>query len=442
MQDNGVTDASAIPSATDKQQPSYHEKYQLIRQRSRHLCQPLEIADHELQAAPFTSPAKWHLAHTSWFFETFILKNLKNYQVFHKDFEYLFNSYYNGVGKQYPRQQRGLMSRPSLQEILNYRDHVDHHMQIWINQNQDQENIDLLELGCHHEQQHQELLLTDLLYCWSLNPLSPTYVAQPIQKPKLEQQCWIDFPAGVYLIGKDGEGFRFDNEQPHHKHWLNTFQLSNNPVTNREYLEFINDLGYQRPELWLSDGWTWVQEQKITAPLYWQQQESQWWTYGFNGKQALQLDDLVRHISFYEADAYARWCGLRLPTEFEWEVASSLVGNIDSGLFIENSGLITENDDNLIPKQTATNYKEIITNQPINQLFGSTWEWTSSPYQAYPGYQAANGAVGEYNGKFMCNQMVLRGGSCLTPRTHIRATYRNFFYPHERWQMTGIRLAK
>lgn len=398
--------------------------YHAIRQTTLALCAPLEPADHELQAAAFTSPAKWHLAHTTWFFETFILMpNLKGYRPFNPLFEQLFNSYYNGIGKPFPRDKRGLLSRPSLGEVLRYRLWVDEAMQALL---ADTSLWPLIELGLNHEQQHQELLLTDVQYCWSVNPLAPAYAA-PMNETKFTHQeiSWHEFGGGIHSIGCQGNGFSFDNEGPRHSVLVSDGAIANRLITTREYLEFMADDGYQRPDLWLADGWAWVQQNAIEAPLYWRETHDGWRRFSLHGDQPLALDNPVTHVSFYEADAYARWAGARLPTEAEWELVASkqaVVGGFQESAYWYPQGAVND--------------------QSLQQLFGETWQWTSSTYQAYPKYKPAAGAVGEYNGKFMCNQMVLRGASCLTPVAHARASYRNFFYPHERWQFTGIRLAR
>ena len=408
------------------------EQYDRVRQQTLNLCRPLQTADYELQAAEFTSPAKWHLAHTSWFFETFLLKpNLKGYQEFYPQFGHLFNSYYNGIGQPYPRAKRGLLSRPSLDDVLNYRHHVDQQMSLLM---ADESLQPLIELGLNHEQQHQELLLTDLLYCWSVNPMQPVYQALPSPVAKTESPIndWLSFDGGIYRIGhKTSNGFAFDNEGPRHDVLLQDFSLAKRLVTNREYLEFINAGGYQQPEFWLSDGWAWVQREGIVAPLYWKNIEQEWQQFSLNGQRAIELDAPVTHVSFFEADAYARWAGARLATEAEWEV-SARQADATQGHFAD-AGRFS-------PRPVGLS--GVTQNNGLQQQFGDCWEWTASPYQPYPGYVPAAGAVGEYNGKFMCNQMVLRGGSCVTPAGHVRPTYRNFFYPHERWQFTGIRLAR
>ena len=421
---------------------SLRQYYQRIRQQSLKLCNDLEIEDFELQADAFVSPTKWHLAHTSWFFETFILKNIPDYQVFHPQFEYLFNSYYNTVGKQYPRDKRGLMSRPTVQEVKAYRQYVDHKLLALIDSEVDvsKTHIDLVILGLNHEQQHQELMLTDLKYNLSFNPLYPIYAKAKFPKdqaPDSEQSNaitplkFIEFGGGIYNFGKKGDGFSFDNEIPRHQALINDFRLANRLVTNAEFCQFIDDGGYQDPQYWLADGWAWVQNNKLEGPLYWQLEsedakQPQRYEFRLTGYGQLHPEQPVTHVSFYEADAYARWAGKRLPSEYEWEVASKK-RNIE-GTFVESQSfhpLVVKSSD-----------------EGMQQLFGDCWQWTQSSYAPYPGFKTPAGAVGEYNGKFMCNQMVLRGGSCATPKDHLRLTYRNFFYPQDRWQFTGIRLAE
>ncbi len=411
------------------------QRYQAVRHRSEQLCDPLEIEDYGLQSMPDASPPKWHLAHTTWFFETFLLiPYLDGYAPFHPRYGYLFNSYYEALGARHPRPQRGLLSRPTVQEVYDYRVYVDDAIQTLladIRLNLDQTH--LLELGIHHEQQHQELLLTDLKHALALNPLCPAYrdeLATP-ELPGLKPSSvsgslgWVDYEGGLHEIGAAAPGFCFDNEQPRHCTYLQDFSLADRLVTNGEYLAFIDAGGYQTPEYWLAEGWMLVQSEQWQVPLYWQSAAGHWWEMTLGGLQSLRLDAPVCHVSFYEADAYARWAGARLPTEAEWEIAAQEMPI--QGNFVEQ--------DYLHPIAAPS------TQRPA-QLFGDVWEWTQSAYSPYPGFRTASGAVGEYNGKFMCNQMVLRGGSCATPQDHIRASYRNFFYPAARWQFSGIRLAR
>ena len=421
-------------------------KFQQVRRVSEWQCEPLLIEDYGLQAMPETSPAKWHLAHTSWFFETFLLKaHLQNYKPLNPQYEYLFNSYYNGVGAQYPRPQRGLLSRPSVDDVYAYRHYVNEAMLELLSNEKlcTDEVINKIMLGCHHEQQHQELFFTDLKYSWFQNPLYPVY-SQLSQKEtqvsseKLnKQKDWVEIPSGLYEIGfqkdKDSslfDDFSFDNELPKHKQYLQDVSVSKYLVTNAEYLMFMTDDGYKRSELWLSDGWAALQKSKSKhSPLYWVEQGEQWFEYSLQGLRPLNLEQPVCHLSAYEADAYARWKGCRLPTEFEWEVfaSQSVVEKSDSvvGQFLESE---------LFHPSAELENTEV--------AMGKLWQWTSSAYSPYPGYKAAAGAIGEYNGKFMCNQLVLRGGSCVTSKSHYRHSYRNFFYPPDQWQFSGLRLAK
>jgi ergothioneine biosynthesis protein EgtB len=393
--------------------------YQLIRAKSTSLIADLSPEDCSLQASDFVSPAKWHLAHTTWFFETFILlPNVLGYQVFHPDFQVLFNSYYNGVGEQFSRPKRHLLSRPSLQKVLEYRQFVDVAIKkMLVNSSKKIETLILL--GLHHEQQHQELLLMDLKYCFFQNPLYPRYVpgiSMPEKRPQALSQerhdspiKFISFESTLTDVGTqfDEQDFCFDNETPQHQAYVQPYQLADRLVTNGEYLQFIESDGYQDASLWLSDGWAWLRGKNTEklAPLYWVKKQDQWFEFGLHGLQLLDLSKPVIHVNFYEAYAYAQWAGGRLPTEFEWEHA--------------------------IKHQV----------QNFTQIQDQAWQWTQSAYQPYPGFIKPQGAVGEYNGKFMCNQMVLRGGSQLTPKAHARFTYRNFFYPQDQWPMTGIRLA-
>jgi ergothioneine biosynthesis protein EgtB len=405
------------------------QRYQTIRQTTERLSAPLTPEDCVVQSMPDCSPAKWHLAHTSWFFETFVLEGAA-YRPFHPQFRTLFNSYYQTVGAQYSRPHRELLTRPTLAEVLNYRHYVDKHLlQLLAAPSALAQNLfDIIELGLQHEQQHQELLLTDIKHLFSFNPLHPAYqTVPPTMAAQSSSLRWLCYEEGLSWIGHSGEGFCFDNEQPRHRIFLEAFELASRLVTNREYLEFIQDGGYERPQLWLSDGWQTVQEQGWCAPLYWQQMDGQWFAHTLNGFRELKLDEPVCHISCYEADAYARWAGGRLPREAEWECAAAELAT--EGNFVESG---------LLHPAPATSE---VDNAPA-QMFGDVWEWTQSAYSAYPGYQPSAGALGEYNGKFMCNQLVLRGGSCVTPQAHIRASYRNFFPPAARWQFSGVRLAR
>lgn len=374
------------------------------------------------------SPSKWHLAHTSWFFETFVLEvHNSNYSAFDPDYRVLFNSYYNSVGEQYSRPHRGLLTRPSLEEVYSYRDHIDYHMSIIFDQNPDRGLLETIEIGLHHEQQHQELLLMDIKHLFSCNPLSPEYMAQTETPKRVAKTLrFHDFPGGNVQIGAEGEAFSFDNERPCHPQILQEYALASRPITNFEFLEFIQDGAYGNPLLWLADGWATLREFSWEAPMYWRKIENKWFEFTLTGLHELVLQAPVVHISYYEADAYARWANARLPTEVEWESAardSSTTGNFVENLYLQ--------------PQPSDDKKSHLT-----QLFGDVWEWTMSPYIPYPGYQAPIGAIGEYNGKFMSGQVVLRGGCCVTPADHIRKTYRNFFYPANRWQFGGIRLAR
>jgi ergothioneine biosynthesis protein EgtB len=409
--------------------------YLAVRRRTEAIAAPLSAEDCALQSMADASPVKWHLAHTSWFFETFMLESaLPGYRHFHPQFRVLFNSYYNAVGEKHPRPERGMLSRPALAQVLAYRKHVDRHMQQLLAEGEalPAEVAARLALGLNHEQQHQELMLTDLKHLLSRNPLRPAYVEQNTQADTAlaatVELGWHKRPAGLYEIGHTGEGFAFDNEAPRHKVWLNAFALASRAVTNGEYLAFMQDGGYRRPELWLAEGWDQINTLGWRAPLYWEQHDGEWRQFTLHGMQPLQLDQPVHHISLFESDAYAQWCGARLPTEFEWEVVARdapLAGN-----FLEQQ--------RLQPSAAPTP----VDGAHPSQLYGDVWEWTRSAYAPYPGFKPAPGAIGEYNGKFMANQFVLRGGSCVTPQTHIRSTYRNFFPAAARWQFSGLRLAR
>jgi ergothioneine biosynthesis protein EgtB len=382
---------------------------------------------------PDASPVKWHLAHTSWFFETFVLASHSDgYREFDPSFRILFNSYYNAVGDRHPRPQRGLLSRPSRAQVMDYRAHVDAAMLALLGYGPPLPAgvAALVELGTHHEQQHQELILTDVLHLLAHHPSAPAYAAPMPAQPNAAAPCaplrWVAFDGGLAEIGDDGERFAFDNERPRHRVYLEPFALASRPVTNADVLAFIADGGYRRPELWLSEGWDWVAREGIEAPLYWRHRTGGAWTqFSLRGNRALELAAPACHLSYYEADALARWAGARLPTEAEWERAAReqpIRGNLQEQRV-------------LLPRDAEAT-------GPLAQLYGDVWEWTASAYSPYPGFRVAEGAVGEYNGKFMCNQFVLRGGSFATPCSHLRATYRNFFPAATRWQFTGARLAR
>jgi ergothioneine biosynthesis protein EgtB len=421
-----MTSSTSISQA--KATLSLADQYQQVRQLSEFLCQPLATEDYVIQTMPDVSPPKWHLAHTSWFFETFLLApHLSGYEVFHPQFGYLFNSYYEAIGQRHPRPQRGLLSRPTVEEVYRYRAYVDEGMRSLLSQSSHEPTLEsLILLGLHHEQQHQELLLTDIKHILAHNPLRPAYRSDLpfVAEPVAAKERWLDYPGGLYSLGHENEAFAFDNESPRHQVYLQDYWLASRSVTNGEYLEFIQAGGYSKPEYWLSEGWALVQSEQWQAPLYWEQLDGKWWVMTLSGLRPLNEHEPVCHVSFYEADAYAHWAGKRLPTEAEWEVAATSVPL--QGNFVENEYL------HPVPASGTT--------RP-DQIFGDVWEWTQSAYLPYPGFKSAPGAVGEYNGKFMCNQMVLRGGSCVTSQSHLRHSYRNFFPPAARWQFSGIRLA-
>ncbi|GAB4116958.1 MAG: ergothioneine biosynthesis protein EgtB [Wenzhouxiangellaceae bacterium] len=413
-----------------------------VRQASLQRVAGLDAEDLNLQGAAFASPAKWHLAHTTWFFETFLLAGEPGYAWHHPAYCELFNSYYNGIGQQYSRPQRHMLSRPTVAEVIDYRETIDQRLAALLDRHGHATDssrlvrlLALLRLGMNHEQQHQELLLTDLLHAFSHNPLAPA-LGQPLPPPlPCGELQWIDFPAGMTSIGAAAsDGFCFDNETPRHRQLLHgDYALASRPVSNGEYLRFINDDGYTRAEHWHSDGWAWLQQASITAPCYWRRHDGHWQQYTLAGLQPLQEHAPVSHLSWYEASAYASWCQARLPTEAEWEhAAQSPCGQHglggQRGQFAE-SGIW----------QAAM---PASGNAALAGMFGHVWEWTASSYSPYPGFSPAAGAIGEYNGKFMANQYVLKGGSCATPESHIRSSYRNFFYPQDRWQFSGVRLAR
>jgi ergothioneine biosynthesis protein EgtB len=410
---------------------SLAQRFIEVRNTTRGLAAPLSAEDCAIQSMPDASPTKWHLAHTTWFFETFILERCAPHRSpFHPAFRVLFNSYYNAVGDKHPRPQRGLLSRPALDEVLAYRDHIDHEVVELIGSGTlDAPTRALIELGIQHEQQHQELILTDLKHLLSRNPLRPAYQKTWPLTPILGREPgWIAFDAGLQEVGHDGAGFAFDNESPRHRTWLEAFEIATHPVTHGDFLAFIDDGGYQRPELWLSAGWDAVVMHGWQAPLYWETIDGGWSTFTLHGMAPVEDNTPVCHVSFYEADAYARWAGARLPTEAEWESAAA--GTEVQGNFLESGAL------------HPLALRDAPAPGAVAQAFGDVWEWTRSDYAPYPGFRAQPGAVGEYNGKFMCNQYVLRGGSCATPASHIRRTYRNFFPADARWQFSGVRLAR
>ncbi|MEX3007500.1 ergothioneine biosynthesis protein EgtB [Hoeflea sp. TYP-13] len=406
--------------------------YNAVRARSRTLVEGLSPEDMTLQSMEDASPVKWHLAHTSWFFEEFILKpRVADYVSPDDRFAFLFNSYYVQAGPRHTRSKRGLISRPTVKEVFAYREHVDEGMRQLLSQSRDDagEIRDLTELGCHHEMQHQELLVTDLLHALSHNPLMPPYrVPEPIGLATERPLGWIDHEGGLVEIGHAGEGFAYDCEGPRHRTYLEPFRLASRPVTNRDWIGFMEDGGYETATLWLSDGWARRLKEDWDAPLYWWRQDDAWWSYTLRGPQPVNLDAPVVHVSHYEADAFARWAGKRLPTEAEWEVVAR--DRPIRGNFLE--------DANYRPMPASLRAKRATQDE---QFWGDVWEWTQSPFTPYPGFRPPEGAIGEYNGKFMCNQFVLRGGSCATPLAQMRPTYRTFFYPHQRWQMLGLRLA-
>jgi ergothioneine biosynthesis protein EgtB len=410
------------------------ERFRQVRDFSTRLCRTLEPEDYVVQSMPDVSPTKWHLAHTSWFFETFVVKVwMQRYRSEVPQYAYLFNSYYNAAGDMHRRDLRGLISRPTVAETYRFRESIDDCV-IKLLEEADEALLSEIEpvltLGLHHEQQHQELLVTDIKHVFSQNPLYPVFQPHATEPEigKVTAQHFVEFDEATILIGHDGAAFSYDNEGPRHRALVPTFSLSNRVITNGEYLAFMEAGGYARPEFWLSLGWTTVNEQHWNAPLYWQQRDGAWWNFTLSGFRPVNESEPVTHVSYFEADAYANWDGARLPTEFEWEHAAS-------GLPIEG---------NFVDEQRFHPARAPALNgeNALHQMFGDVWEWTRSAYLPYPGYRAVPGALGEYNGKFMCNQMVLRGGSCATSRSHIRPTYRNFFQPEKRWQFTGIRLAR
>lgn len=405
------------------------DRYGRVRNDSEQICAPLETEDYVIQTMPDVSPPKWHLAHTTWFFEQFLLRPFVNgYQVFHPAYDNLFNSYYVTHGTPYPRPQRGLLARPSVAEVYRYRVHVDAAMGALLDDAEHHPRAadihQRVELGLHHEQQHQELLLTDIKHIFAHNPLAPVYRAVELPTAAVPALSWQDFDGGQAEIGFSGDDFAYDNERPRHTVYLQPFALASRPVTNGEYLEFMQDGGYSQPQHWLSDGWATLQQEHWQAPGYWTRRDDEWHHTTLGGLQPVDPHAPVCHISLYEAQAYASWCGKRLPTEAEWEHAAA-PATIEGNL--RDRGLLQPAADPGGPG--------------LRQLYGDAWEWTASAYSAYPGFKPLGGTLGEYNGKFMSSQMVLRGGSCATAGDHIRPSYRNFFFPGDRWQFSGLRLA-
>ncbi|MFO0889094.1 MAG: ergothioneine biosynthesis protein EgtB [Isosphaeraceae bacterium] len=434
-------DPGAAVSRLDLDRDELKRCYREVRRTTEALCEPLEVEDHVIQSMPDASPAKWHLAHTSWFFETFVLApEAPGYRPVDPRYGFLFNSYYNAVGERIARDRRGLLSRPTVAEVYAYRAAIDEQVEGFLDRAADaviEKVRGTIILGLHHEQQHQELIVTDIKHALAGNPLRPVYREREdgsnppgLSVPPIR---WVEFDAGLREIGHEGSSFAFDNETPRHRQYVHGFAVADRPVTNGEYLRFIEDRGYGRPQFWLSDGWFAATRNHWCGPLYWESQDDhRERLFTLSGMRDLDPDVPVCHVSYFEADAYARWAGARLPTEAEWETAAKS-GPSSGGTFLESGrfhpGTLLGREGR--PGPTA-----------ISRLLGDVWEWTQSPYTAYHGFRPAPGAIGEYNGKFMCNQFILRGGSCATPRSHIRATYRNFFPPEARWQFSGIRLAK
>ena len=421
--------APAAQPAQSDDRGRWRARFEAVRAESLRLAAPLSAEDQQVQSMPDVSPTKWHLAHVTWFFETFLLgPHLPGYEAFDPAFGYLFNSYYEAVGERHPRPQRGLLSRPSLEHVSAYRAHVDAAMGRLIGEASaaDWPSIaPLVDLGLHHEQQHQELILMDIKHVLWSNPLAPAYAPGPAEPPLAAPPLeWLDFDGGLVEIGHDGQGFAFDNEGPRHKAWIEPYRLASRLATCGEYLAFIEDGGYRRPELWLSEGWAAVGREGWSAPLYWRAGEAGGWEiFTLAGCRPLDPAEPVGHLSYYEADAFARWSGARLATEAEWETAAATAPG--AGDFA-----------------ASRRYHPRAASGPgLQQMLGELWEWTMSPYVAYPRYRPPEGAVGEYNGKFMSGQMVLRGGAAVTPEDHVRITYRNFFPPGARWAFSGVRLA-
>ena len=432
-----MTEATLAPAAGKAADPAASEileRYRAVRATTESIAAPLAPEDCVVQTMTDVSPTKWHLAHVSWFFETFVLEpHFAGYEPLDPQYAYLFNSYYIQAGERHCRDRRGYISRPTVDEVRAYRAHVDAHVGELLD-GANEETLaavaPLIELGLQHEQQHQELMLTDIKHVFSVNPLRPAYHERPAAVTSAPAaRAWRDFEGGLHEIGHDGAGFCYDNETPVHRYFLEPYRLADRLVTNGEYLEFMEDGGYERGELWLSEGFATVQEKQWSEPFYWERRDGRWWLYTLAGMREVDENEPVCHVSFFEADAFARWAGARLPTEQEWEVAARdlpVRGNFyDAGV--------------LHPSPAAPSSEAAGS---LLQMYGDVWEWTRSSYSPYPGFRPLRGALGEYNGKFMCNQFVLRGGSCATSESHIRRTYRNFFFPDATWQFMGIRLAK
>jgi ergothioneine biosynthesis protein EgtB len=447
-------DATPTPHASSNRPcaDALADRYHAVRAWTRVLCEPLVTEDYVVRTMPDVSPTKWHIAHTSWFFETFVLAPyLPGYRPLDPRYSFLFNSYYVQAGERHCRAQRGFVTRPTVADIYTYRAYVDEHMLSLLaraNGAMEGSLTALVELGLNHEQQHQELILTDIKHVFWMNPVRPAYVAREAahadpararEVPRRAPLRWMDVSEGVYEVGHDGRGFAFDNEGPRHRHYLAPFRLASRLVTNADYLEFMADGGYRRPELWLSAGWDAVQTGGWEAPLYWEHESGEWTAFTLGGSLPVGPDEPVCHVSYFEADAFARWSGARLPTEAEWEAAAAaaVVGAPPAGTFAESRCYHPMPT----PADRGSDLPAVGAGGGLRQLLGDVWQWTASQYTPYPGFRPAVGAIGEYNGKFMCDQWVLRGASCATPRSHARLTYRNFFPAATRWQFSGIRLA-
>ena len=421
--------AVKVPDGTD-----LISRYRKVRALTEKLCEPLEPEDYVVQTMMDVSPTKWHLAHVTWFYETFILRKFDpDYRLLNDQYPYLFNSYYTQAGERHCRDQRGYLSRPTVREVYEYREYVDRNMIRMLERMSDselKEVFPVFEVGLNHEQQHQELLLTDVKHVLSVNPLRPIYRERENVAPNVSGSVpmrWHAIEEGVYEVGHAGSSFSYDNEEPRHRVYLQPCEIAGRLVTNAEYLEFMEDGGYQRPELWLSAGWAWIEANGWTEPFYWEKGDTPREVFTLAGRQLLNPDEPVCHVRYFEADAYARWAGYRLPTEQKWEVVAAEVPI--EGNFVQDGEL------HPMPAKGGVDHHP-------EQMYGDVWEWTRSQYSPYPGFKPLEGALGEYNGKFMCNQFVLRGGSCATSADHIRPTYRNFFAPESCWQFTGIRLAR